>query len=118
MKNIYVFILETCGKLTLALLLVLFAVSIYLIRAAQLTKIAISPTAIFKSQGGAIFVMGEKCLKIPFNSNIAGLQSRPGLHIIFYRLKEASLFGTHPCKNQTILILIGLSMNKRKMMLR
>ncbi len=33
--------------------------------------------------GVAIFVMGKKCLKIPFNSNIAWLQSRPGLHIFW-----------------------------------
>ncbi len=58
-------------------------------------------------------MIGEKCFKIPFNSDIARLQSRPGLHIIFYRLKEASLFGRQPCKNQTIIISICLSMKEK-----
>ncbi len=43
-------------------------------------------------QAGAIFVTGKKCVKISFNLNIAVLQSFPGLHVIFYRLKKTSLF--------------------------
>ncbi len=58
-------------------------------------------------------MIGEKCLKIPFNSNIAGLQSRRGLHITFYGLKEASLFGTYLCKNQTIIILMFINEKKK-----
>ncbi len=54
-------------------------------------------------------MIGEKCLKIPFHSNVAVLQSRPGLHIIFYRLKEASLFGTGPRKNHIIIILMFIN---------
>ncbi len=79
----------------------------------NLIKISISPTAIFNLQGGAIFVLSVKCLKIPFDLNIAVLQSHPSLQIIFFRLKETSLFGTHPCQNHTAIILICLLMKKR-----
>ncbi len=39
------------------------------------------------------------------------LQSCPGLHNIFYRLKD---FGKDPCKNHTIIILICLLMKREQ----
>ncbi len=41
-----------------------------------------------------------------FISNIVVLQSCPGSHITFYRLKKISLFGSDPCNNHTRIILI------------
>ncbi len=54
----------------------------------------------------------KKCVKILLNSNVAVLQSCPGLHIIYYRLKKTSLFGTDACKNHIIIILIHLLVEK------
>lgn len=39
------------------------------------------------------------------------LQTCPGLHIIFYRLKKTHLFGTDPCKNHIVNIKICFSVN-------
>lgn len=57
----------------------------------------------FQIAEGAIFLVicvSEYCFKL----NIVTLQRRPGLHIIFYKLKKTYLFGADPFKNQTIII--------------
>ncbi len=55
-----------------------------------------------------MFVKGKMCVRIPLPvPNIVMLQRCCGLHIIHYRLKyQISLFGTDPCKNHTIIILM------------
>ncbi len=43
------------------------------------------------------------CVKIKFNSDVVVLQSLPGLHNIFHRLKKTSLFASDPCKNHILI---------------
>ncbi len=60
---------------------------------------------------------GEMCVKIPFKFKKCGVSCH-SLHIIFDRLKETSLFGTEPCKNYTVIILISFSILLINMLLR
>ncbi len=59
----------------------------------------------FLNCGGAQYLLKEKyvCVKIPLNSNIVVLQGWCGIHIIFYKLKKTSLFGSDPFKSHIII---------------